>query len=395
MGEDNQLKITCWNARGYLTSVPYLRKILNRTDVLAISEHWLHNNRLNYLNKISDSHYVFARASNSCTAESFGHGRGQGGVAIFWRKTIPGFSKVSDIIHDRACVLRYQPQPGEVYFFVSVYLPSQGGDEDLGTVLDEVSEVVESREPGSHVIVLGDYNGDVGSLGGPRGSGVPTPRGRLVMNFFERHGLVAMNMQGSATGPVDTFNCHNSSSTLDYIAVPLYLMAQVKECAVSEWDALNTSDHTDVWLCLQFKNKAKSDYKPKPMGKLKWDKVDVRGRYCAYTRHPLTTLRDKLNSGENSPDLLDSLFEELTEILHSSAADIPHTKYVRHLKPYWSDELHPLMMSYKNSKKVFAKTIKRLSKEYENEEIRRAVELADVNRNSFWHLVRKCRKVKE
>ena len=415
MGEANQLRISCWNARGYLSSIPYLRKLLIRSDVLAISEHWLPSNRLNFLSKITESHYVFARSSNACTGESLDHGRGQGGVAIFWRKSIPGFCKVSNIIHDRACVVRYQPQPGEVYFFVSVYLPSQGGEEDLRTVLDEISEVIESREVGSHVIILGDLNGDVGSLGGPRGVKGPTQRGRYVMEFFERHGLSPTNMQATAHGPVTTFNCHNSSSTLDYIAVPLYLSRQVKECAVAEWDALNTSDHTDVRITLQVEVKSRPDYKAKVEGKLKWGKLETRGRYCAVTRLPLTNLKTKINRSTNSPDLLDPFFEELTGILHGATAHLPRSKYVSHLKPYWNedlsslkkekvkdyrawvaagrprDPLHPLMISYKNSKKAFAKTIKRLSKRYENEEIRRAVELAEVNRNSFWHLLRKCR----
>ena len=339
MSEDNRIRISCWNARGYLSSVPYLRKILNRSDVLAISEHWLPSNRLSFLSKITESHHVFARSSNACTAESDGHGRGQGGVAIFWRKSIPGFCKVSNIIHDRACVLRYQPQPSEVYFFVSVYLPSQGGEEDLRTVIDEITEVVESREVGSHVIILGDLNGDVGSLGGPRGVRGPTQRGRYVMELFERHGLYPANMQANANGPVTTFNCHNSSSTLDYIAVPLYLSSHVKDCAVSEWDALNTSDHTDVRLSLQVETKSKADYKPWVDGKLKWGKLETRGRYCVDTRYPLVTLRAKINRGANSPDLLDSYFEELTEILHSATALLPRTKYVSRLKPYWNDDL--------------------------------------------------------
>ena len=49
------------------------------------------------------------------------------------------------------------------------------------------------------------------------------------------------------------------------------------------------------------------------------------------------------------------------------------------------------MKAYKASKRVFMSTIKRLAKEYESDEICKAVQLAEVNRNSFWHLVKRCR----
>ena len=416
MGETNKLSLACWNARGYLSSVPYLKKILAETDVVALCEHWLHNNRLSILDKIVDSHHVFARSSKVCTAESYGHGRGQGGVAVFWRKDIPGFSMVSDIIHDRACVLRYQPQHGEVYFFVSVYLPSLGGEEDLRTVLDEVSEVIESREEGSHIILLGDFNGDVGTAGGPRGTRNPTQRGRYVTNFFERHGFRAANMQADASGPVETFNSHNSSSTLDYIAVPEYLMGRISACSVSRWDALNTSDHTDVRLTLHIDSKSKCDLKPNISGRIKWESADVRRLYKTSSHTPLAALRNKLSQEELSPHLLDAYFTELADIIHFAAASLPRTKYIRHCKPFWCaelshlksqkistyktwvnagrprDPLHPLMLAYKTTKKTFARRIKCLAKQYENEEVCKAVKLAEVNRNSFWRLIRRCRK---
>ena len=165
--EMDNLKVACWNIRGYLSSIPYIKKLLDNVDVLAISEHWLHCNKLSILNGISDTHHFFGRSSKSSSAEHYGFGRGQGGVGLFWRKSIAGFSKVSNIIHDRACVIRYQSQNGEVFYFISLYLPSQGSQDDLRTTLDEISEIVELCEHGSHVVVLGDFNGDVGGTISP------------------------------------------------------------------------------------------------------------------------------------------------------------------------------------------------------------------------------------
>ena len=49
------------------------------------------------------------------------------------------------------------------------------------------------------------------------------------------------------------------------------------------------------------------------------------------------------------------------------------------------------MVDYKASKKAFANTIRLLARNYENEEICNAVRMAEVNRNSFWRLVKRCR----
>ena len=51
-----------------------------------------------------------------------------------------------------------------------------------------------------------------------------------------------------------------------------------------------------------------------------------------------------------------------------------------------------LYIKYKRAKKCFIKRLNTLSKEYENSEILHVVRMAEVNRNSFWRLVKKSRK---
>ena len=68
--------------------------------------------------------------------------------------------------------------------FVSVYLPAMGCSESLDSSLDDITEVIESREEGARIIVMGDFNGDVGTSGGPRSTRNPTNRGEKVMKFF-------------------------------------------------------------------------------------------------------------------------------------------------------------------------------------------------------------------
>ena len=419
MVEVNQLKVACWNVRGYLSATPYLRKLLSQVDVLAISEHWLHSNRLNILNDISDTHCVFARSSVHSSAEFFGSRRGQGGVAIFWRKNLPGFTKVSNIIHDRACVLRFQPLGGDVYFFISMYLPAQGCDDDLPVALDEVSEIIETCEAGSKIILLGDFNGDVGSLGGPRGIRDATARGRYIMNFLNRHAFIAVNMQALTSGPVDTFVCHNGQSTIDYITVPAYMANEVRICHVNSWDVLNTSDHRDIHMTLSITGDIiNRQQTPKP-SRIKWEKSDTRHVYSQRIFQPLVNLWERLSRDNLTEISIDGYFQELTTIIHEAASDLPRTKYVKHIKPYWNEDLgrlkrdkiltyrtwvnagrprnpeDPPMVAYKASKKLFAKTLRTLARQYESEEIIKATSLAEVNSNSFWRLLKRCRNTND
>ena len=157
MDDVRELRIGCWNCIGFRSSAPYIVKLLENHDVLAISEHWLHNNRLRVLNELRQTHAVHAIASRHSSDEHNGSRRGQAGVAIFWRKSISGFSAVTDIVHDRICALRYQDMDGNVIIFISVYMPAQGSPEDLATCLDDLSEIVETREIGARIVIAGDF----------------------------------------------------------------------------------------------------------------------------------------------------------------------------------------------------------------------------------------------
>ena len=235
------------------------------------------------------------------------------------------------------------------------------------------------------------------------------------MRFLNRYGLSAMNMQMDSLGPVDTFFSHNGNSTIDYIVIPEYMRVNVSDCCVSAWDPLNTSDHLDIRLSLHILSKTTCPVHPNGPGRIKWDSQEVRRRYFLNSQEPLRELRNRIISKDITPNLIDTYLNELTGALHSAAADLSHTKYVKHFKPYWNAELsrlkkikvntyriwvnagrppdpyHPLMVAYKSPKKTFASTIKRIAKQYENDEICRAVRLAEVDRNSFWCLVKCCR----
>ena len=150
-------------------------------------------------------------------------------------------------------------------------------------------------------------------------------------------------------------------------------------------------------------------------GRIKWSKVGTKPRYLENLTQTLGVFLEKVSHVQITPDILNSYFAELTSILHRAASDLHRSIFVKHIKPFWNAELSrlkrekiasyrswvdagrprdpadPLMVAYKTSKKLFAKTLRQLAKSYEADEICRAAKLAEVNRNSFWQLVKRCR----
>ena len=410
--------IGCWNARGYLSATPFIREKLKDLDILAISEHWLHSNRLGTLSGISDTHEVHAHSSRSSDAENFGTKRGQGGVAIFWRKDLGGISKVSDIVHDRICAIRMQTCNGIIFYVLSIYLPSQGSYEDLGACLDDLSEIVESREEGAQVIICGDFNGDMGVLSGPRGRGNPSDRGRLVSDFFQRHCMIAANSQSYAVGALHTFECHNGRSTIDYIAVPEVIGSCIVSCGVEEWHPLNNSDHLLVTVSIAIGQVNLISYPCSSGGRVKWGKLstaELRETYTDELAPVFSSLLEDLNS--NPDDLvIDECFEKLTKAMILLSNGLPKTKFRKNLKPFWNSDLsrckkekvaayriwvsqgrprdadNPYRRSYKHANKIFSQKLRTLARSYENSEMVKVVKSAEVDRNSFWNHVRSFRK---
>ena len=418
-GNPTNIRVACWNARGYLASIPYIRHLLSECDILAVNEHWVFENRLKCLTDISDTHWCFARSSKLSSAEDYGNGRGQGGVAIFWDKKLKGVSIVSDIVLDRACAIRLQAGNGSVFYFISVYMPAMGSSESLEASLDDVTEVIESRETGSIITVLGDFNGDIGGAGGNRSSRAATPRGEKVMRFFDRHGLIPLNMRGGATGPVDTYQGNINGSTLDYIAVSSIIYNRPYSCCVVDWDPLNTSDHLPVKANVSIDGIVCSKNASSRKGHIKWSRLTPFDKLTKYERvlEPLIgTIASDFENGSQNNESIDSAFQNLTEVIQRVSEKLPHSRYRKNLKPYWNKDLsvlkyrkvisyrewtsagrprnkdNSLYIQYKADKKLFHRTLKRLAKEYEEKEILDAVRYAEVNRNAFWMLIKTARK---
>ena len=412
------ISIASWNSRGMLTSIPYLNILMKDNDIITISEHWLHANCLHKLLDISDEFYCISRASKHSCPEQYGVRRGQGGVAIFWRKTLNGVSPISEIIHDRMCGLRLQTKSKRIVNIFSIYLPSQGSA-DFGTVIDECAEIVNDREPNAFNIICGDYNGDVGHLGGRRSNRKPTKNGVTVSKFFEEFSLFPANLSQIAVGPVTTFKGGMGSSTIDYIAVPEGLRDNLISCEVLNDDIMNTSDHYAVKAKLKLHCLPQMVSNPGQKGRISWKKTGTRQSYLDMTHDKIANLAGNFKWDTCTTEEVDQVINTLAKNLQEAGEKLPRSKFRSNVKPFWNRELtelkrvkvecfnlwkaagrprdadHQLFQNHKIARKAFMRELKRVQKEHKRNEIGDIIKAAHNDRISFWKKVKKVRNPKQ
>ena len=413
-----KLSIACWNSRGYLSSIPHLRYLLSRNQFVATCEHWLHKNRLHVLDDISLTHYYFARSSQYSSSESYGSSRGQGGVSLFWKRDLAGVSVISSIVHDRICGVKVHLSTGCIISILSVYLPAVGSHDSFPGCLDELSTIVKFLSNESQVIVVGDFNADMGRYGGPRSPNPPSNRRLLLFEFMERHRMCASNMMDFATGPVFTHVGPLSRSTLDYMMFPDELRDNIIECCVKEDHMLNISDHYPVHTVCSLDGLIVNKVHDYVSERIRWDTLtvgDLNMNYRDVISTSLDQFNDKLETLCDFPHAIYTNFDKLINLIHRASVKLPRSRYVKHVKPFWNSHhselkrlkvetyrlwvhnnrprihLNDSYISYKDAKKVFAKALKATRKAYGNEQILEVVRSAEVNKNKFWKLLQKAR----
>ena len=239
--------------------------------------------------------------------------------------------------------MRVQDARGSTYVVLSVYMPAVVARDDLAAILDDQSGIIYNLE--DDTVICGDFNGDMGQVGGFRGAGVTTQAGKFVAEFLTKHSMVAVNLLELAKGPVHTFESHIGSSCIDYILIPEFMVDAILSCNVFGDNGLNTSDHFPIVtsLCMdKLPCKIESKGKNKRIKWDKWDKVRMHNEYQIPLTRMLEELNEEIEMSPCDPLSIDTFFNELITILHKAAEVLPRNKYVKHLKPIWDEELSTL-----------------------------------------------------
>ena len=96
--------------------------------------------------------------------------RGYGGVAVLWHSSIDHLIRPVDDGGERTQCAEVTVLGNEKLLVVSVYLPTKGGTDsvmDYQDCLDQLYEIFQKYQTTHHIVIGGDLNEDLSSVGKP------------------------------------------------------------------------------------------------------------------------------------------------------------------------------------------------------------------------------------
>ena len=147
MSGHGKFRLACWNCGGAYSSFCYLKKLLQMTDVLAVSEHWLYRDSLSFLDSLDGNFECFARSS-VLNDLNFRWRRGQGGVAFLSRRELAGQSLPGG--NDRLVTITLK---GTVNLVYVLCICPQAIDH-----CQIFKKTLEEIDDGAAVVIMGDFN---------------------------------------------------------------------------------------------------------------------------------------------------------------------------------------------------------------------------------------------
>ena len=247
------MNIACWNCGGIKSNFVYMQKLLESVDVLAISEHWLYHRQsrrhlldclwlyadeLTILDNLHNDFLYYAKISEQNNMNTRWK-RGQGGVAIVWKKHL----KAQRLLlgNDRIVAIKFRMN-NQNYVFCSIYFPSTNSNLadfiDTLTCLNAVCTQLSYRE--EQISIAGDFNVHVSD---PRSGQRENNRGKLLLEMFAEFDMFPVNVDMPCMGPLFTYYSSCGNSVVDYIFASRNIERIVKCVKVGDEHPCNLSYH--------------------------------------------------------------------------------------------------------------------------------------------------------
>ena len=213
----------------FRTAQLYFSELVNSFDIFAISEHCLFEEQLEILEASINYTYKSTAVSAEDNPSILSGKAAHGGVALFWKNCIKDMvTPLENIDSDRIVGIRCDFNDNSPLFILSVYLPAASHPiEEFNEYLDYLWALYDSLSKTGFVIVMGDFDGNLGNSLGERGHYAPNDRGVKLLDFVNYFNLCPTNLLSTCRGPLETFvsHCGRFKSTIDYIScLTVYLI---------------------------------------------------------------------------------------------------------------------------------------------------------------------------
>ena len=414
------IRIGCFNTKGVIRNVLYLDSLLetNNMDICAISEHWLFEDNLGFLDSINVK-YVSYGVHDSNLNPLDPYRRGKGGVAFLWKKCYTPIIHKLNCGNDRIVGISVELNDKKSLTLLAVYLPdSSQGVVPFLNCLETLHDTYCKYSKISDVIILGDFNVQL-----PTTMLKQTDQRQLELHStLMALQLISLSTLDSCQGPGYSFcGYENGPATLiDHICIQETKKDLVINCKIIE-EPHNLSDHLPIVVTLDIVP-LQAPNKIIQIAKYQWKKLSPMNRYQGYgaevNQRLINVEKPDIENIEDIEQYYDTIRRTM---LQSSDKWVPMCKYKRYLKPYWKSEggilktlhsemrnaridwirqgkprglQHPTYCEYKKAKKIFRNKMRELKARSENDFYSEIEQAASVNQDQFWKLVNSKRKIK-
>lgn len=401
-----------WNATGIMSSCTYLCNALSaqEVDICGISEHWLFEHDLQFLNSIDNMYYSHAVSDFSLTLPS-NRRVGKGGVCLLWKRTLNDIIIPLDVDDDRIIGIEVKTSPSTLLYIFQVYIPCVNhGNNVFKRYMEKVENLFYSYSQKGMVIVMGDFNAELN---------IRNQRNAYFAESLRRNNILSVN--GTMLNSTYTNISYNGGvgSLIDHILLASEKFDLIVDCYIPDDNALNVSSHYPVFCTVRLPNfNCNNHNKSERMARINWSKI-TREQINDYQLYLHTNIQHSniLNQDVVCISQIDNMYDFIITLINNANKEcFPRSKFKHFLKPYWDIELksvckiskikrrlwildgkprgneHKSYTEYKGAKRELRKIHRRKVSQYLSKQLDDIDKYADIDSTLFWKCINRRRK---
>ncbi|CAG2247185.1 unnamed protein product [Mytilus edulis] len=314
------------------SNLVYLYKLIKRSDIILLQEHWLYSHEKdNLYTNFTDFNCHIKCFDDGIIDDVVDRKRGHAGVAICVNdKYSPYLEKLPDGSNRIAAIRLNFDVP---LVIISVYLPSRSNNysrDDYLSVLDELIEIVTKYRDSANILIGGDMNASIFRN---------HPRDNDFKNFLRNNNLrIPDNCVECST--FYHFN-NRDESQIDYFIQNFDIINTY--CTYSR-ESANTSTHDPIMVSVLIKTSDKPNAIPKSkhLQRINWNKIDK----CEYQRLLELNLQSKITEIDNlSIENFDEFVISACEIITQTADSLqpPNSRKRGKNSRYWTPNMTEIL----------------------------------------------------
>ena len=175
--------------------------LIDSFDILAISEHCLFDEQLGTLTSKCNNNYNCIAVSSNENPPILSGKAAHGGVALLWKISLDNYiSPLENIDSDRIVGIQCDFPGYDTLYILGVYLLSSSHNTEVyDEYFDYLWALYESLSSRGMVLIMGDFNGDLGNSLGDKGKREANPRGLKLLDFANYFNLCPVNLMKMCT----------------------------------------------------------------------------------------------------------------------------------------------------------------------------------------------------